>query len=261
MLDWGDPNKIMFEQGLDRGVLYRNGQPPVPWVGITGFDEGGSGETSLLYRDGNVYLADADASDFGGKLTSYSYPDEFSACIGIPEATDGLYVDNQKPKRFSFAYRTLVGSGTDGDMFGYQIHLVYNCMATVGTRSRKTLNTGVDLVEFSFDVVCTPVRLPGFRPTAHYIIDTRNMGKSTVDELEALLYGTDETPGSLPEPSVLYDLMQFGSSITFTDHGDGTWSARGARANIEWTSPTTWVIRNVNGVDHGDGTYTLEDTP
>jgi hypothetical protein len=260
-LSWGSPDERYFQHGVDRGVLYPLTGIAVPWNGITGVDEASDSSSSIYYIDGRIYMADVDAGDFSGSLSAYFWPDEFSTCIGIPEATDGLYVDNQKPKRFDLSYRSLIGSGTTGDMFGYQIHLVYKAMAQLGTRSRKSINDTPDPMEFQFDMVCTPVALPGYRPSAHYIIDTRHLAQSTVDALEDILYGTALSAPRLPTPTELYDLLNFGDAITFIDHGDGTWTARGSYANVHMTGPDTWEILNVNGTDHGDGTYTLEDTP
>lgn len=263
MLTWDDPNERYFQHGVDRGVLYPSVGDPVAWNGVTGIDESGNGNSSILYIDGKVYLADVDPTDFAGKLTALFWPDAFSLCIGMPETTDGLYIDNQKPKRFNLSYRSLIGSGLDGDMFGYQIHLLYNAVASIGGRSRKTLNANADAMEFDFDIVATPVKLPTFRPSAHYIIDTRHLDAVSIQQLEDILYGPADysTPPRMPTPSELYDLLNFGTSITFTDHGDGTWTARGAYANVHMTGPDTWEILNVNGTDHGDGTYTLDDTP
>lgn len=264
-LNWDDPNQRYYQTGVDRGVLYPKSGNPVPWNGLTGVDESGTTQSDILYRDGKIYLADVDPGDFEGSLSAYMWPDEFNVCMGFPEATDGLYVDNQKPKRFDLSYRSLIGSGTEGDMFGYQIHLLYNLMAQPGSRSRKTLTNTPAPMDFSFGLVATPVRLPGFRPSAHYILDTRHLDSTTLGQLEDLLYGTPTEAGRMPTPLELYDLMNFGSSITFTTFVHPTlglcWTARGANANVHMTSPTTWEILNVNGVDHGDGTYTLQDTP
>ncbi len=265
MLVWDAPDERYFHHGIDRGVLYATGFGAFPWNGITGFDESGNGDSSIYYIDGRVYMADVDATDFRGKLTAYSWPEEFSTSLGFPEATDGLYVDNQKPKRFGFSYRTLVGSGLNGDLFGYQIHLVYKAMASISGRNRKSLNKTPDPMEFGFDIVCTPVALPGFRPSAHYVIDTRRLSDATVSELETILYGDDVVAGRLPEPQELFDLLNFGSAITFVTFvhpilGE-CWIASGSNANVHMTSPTTWEILNVDGVDHLDGTYDLYDTP
>lgn len=260
MLIWDPPNERYYEHGLDRGVLYIPELDPITWNGLTGFEEGSSGQTSLLYRDGVVYLADADASDFSGKMSAMFFPSEFGRCIGIPEVTDGFFVDNQKPKRFGLSYRSLIGSGGLDDMFRYQIHLVYNCMASVGPRSRQTIGKDTSPVNFDFDIVATPVKLPGYRPTAHYIIDTRNMSPATVTELENILYGDGVTPGELPSPQVLFDLMNFGDTIQIIDHGNGYWSAIGSHDNVHMTDSVHFQINNVPAVDLGDGEYDVSGT-
>lgn len=259
-IEWDKPTEQYFITGLDRGVLYPKGKPPVPWNGLTGLDEAGGGTKTVLYRDGQIYYADVEPGDFEGTLSCLFYPDAFGVCAGIPEATDGLYVDNQKPQRFDLSYRNLVGTGGTGDLFGYQIHLVYQATAVIGTRSHKTNTNVSELMPFTFDLVAVPVKLQGMRPTAHYIIDTRFLDDTTVAELEGILYGALEVAGRLPNPQELFDLMHFGSAITFIDHGDGTWTARGSRTNLVDTGGGTWQINNVNGTDNGDGTYTLEDT-
>lgn len=268
-LTWDDPNSRHFEHGLDRGVLYLRDRDPIPWNGLKSLDEGGEGSTAMYYRDGIVYLADAEPGDFKAQLKTIMFPPEFGECLGYPEVTDGLFLDNQKPKRFDFCYRSLVGSGTEGDMFGYQIHLVYNVMASIGTRSRKTLGGDAEPVEFSFDLVCTPVKLAGYRPTAHFVIDTRDMSKSVIAEIEGILYGHDEDPiddiiddsfvefipGRMPTPAELFDIMNFGSAILFTVHPNGTYTVTAASSNLYSTGPHSFIVKNSSAVDNGDGTY------
>jgi len=257
VISWDNPNDRLYQTGCDRGAIYFDDGSAVAWNGLTGVDETGTGTASVLYRDGNIYYSDIDPSDFTATVKAFFWPDKFGRCLGIPEITDGLYVDNQKPRKFNMTYRNLIGSGGKGDRFGYQIHLIYNALANVGTRSRKTRTNQVQLDEFSFDIIATPVKMPGLRPSAHYIIDTRTMDKPTVKALEDILY----SEGRLPEPQELYDLMNFGDAITFIDHGDGTWTARGSSENLIDHNNGTWTIKNVNGTDNGDGTFILEDTP
>lgn len=259
MLTWDKPNERYYEHGLDRGVLYIPGLAPIPWNGLTGFEEGSNGATSMHYRDGVVYLADADASDFSGKMTSIYFPNEFGKCLGIPEVTDGFHADNQKPKRFGLSYRSLIGNGGASDMFGYQIHLVYNCMAAVSPRSRKTLGGESSPVEFGFDIVCTPKKLAGYRPTAHYVIDTRTMSKSKVAQLETLIYGDGVTPSTLPEPGALFDLMNYGTGIVVRVHTNGTYTVEGSSANVYEIDSNSFQMKNINGVANPDGTYLISD--
>ena len=261
MIIWDDPDKRYYQHGLDHGVLYTRTIDPVPWNGLISVDEGGEGSSEMLFRDGVVYLSDAEPGDFIASITSMMYPDAFAACVGIPKATDGLYVDNQKPKQFDLSYRTLIGSGTRGDMFGYQIHLIYNCMATIGQRSRNTIGSDVAPVQFKFDIVCTPVKLPGYRPTAHYIIDTRTLDASTIASLETILYGTADgvTPGRMPTPTELFEMLNFGDALTVTVHTDGTFTVEGSSDNLEEIDINSFVMNNINGTDHGDGTYDISD--
>lgn len=230
-----------------------------PWNGLMSVDEGGVGSSELLYRDGVVYLADAEPGDFVGVIQAIMYPDAFSDCVGIPRAADGFYVDNQKPKPFHLSYRTLIGSGSRGDMFGYQLHLLYNCMATIGQRKRNTIGADTTPVDFTFDLACTPVKLPGYRPTAHYIIDNRNLSADTIAAIEDILYGTDNTVGRMPTPTELFDILNFGDAITVVVHPDETYTVTASEENLIELSPDSFLMRNINGADLGDGTYVISD--
>ena len=259
-IEWDIATERYYHTGVDRGVLYLN-EVAVPWNGITGITENGAGSTSVLYRDGNIYYSDVEPGDYQGSLTAFFWPDLFAECLGVPQIAPGLSIDNQRPKPFGASYRSLIGSGTQGDLFGYQIHLVYNAVASIGSVSRKTMTKAPEILEFSFDLVATPVRLPGFRPSAHFIIDTRNLEVGALEQLESILYGSPGEPARLPYPNELYDMLKFGSAITYVDHGDGTWTATGSSTNLIDNGDGTWEIHNTNGVDNGDSTYQLTNTP
>lgn len=271
MITWDDPTRRYYQQGLDHGVLYIAGlAAPIPWNGLISVDEGGEGSTEMLYRDGIVYLADAEPGDHVTSITSMMYPNDFGECIGIPKVTDGLFIDNQKPKRFDLSYRSLVGSGSAGDMFGYQLHLLYNCMATIKQRKRNTIGKDTSPMNFEFDVVCTPVKLPGYRPSAHIIIDTRGLSVSTIAEVEGVLYGVGAVPGRMPTPTELFDLMNFGDAITVTKHvahnigsvypvSITTYTVEGSSDNVYETDSNGFKVDNANAVNNGDGTWTVSD--
>lgn len=266
IINWDPDHDRYFHQGVDRGVLYPKNANPVAWLGITGVEEGADSSPSVLYRDGVIYYSSVDPGDFTGKLTTFWYPDEFAECAGIPEATPGFFVDNQRPKQFSLSYRSLIGSGQTGDMFGYQIHLIYNATAQIGAHSRTTISEdGTEIDELSFDLVCTPIQLPGWRPSAHYIIDTRNLSAETVEQLEAILYGNGLEYGRLPSPEELHDIMRFGDRFEIIDRGAGIFTIRGAAKNFEELEPGIFRIRGANAVVNGNGygldSITITDTP
>lgn len=260
MLTWDKTDERYFQTGIDRGVLYPTSGDPVVWNGITGVDDGGNGSHEVSYLDGKIFLADSDATDYSGKLTAFDFPDEFMVCIGMPQVVDGLILDNQKPKRFGLSYRSLIGSGLTGDQFGYQIHLVYNAFASIGATSRKTISNTASPIEFAFDLVATPVKLAGYRPTAHYILDTRRLDPETIASLEGILYGSGVTPGRLPTPTELFEMLNFGPNIDVTyNTTDETINFAGQRSNVFMTGTDSFQINNVNAVDNGDGTYTISD--
>lgn len=258
MLTWDPPNERYFHQGLDRGAIYIDDDPPVVWNGLTGIEEGGSSETSITYRDGKIILADVEASDFQASVSAVFFPDELSACLGIPEAAENLYVDNQKPRRFGFVYRTLVGSGLTGDMFGYQIHLIYNALASIGTRSRKTLSDTPELMPFTFDLVCTPVKLAGYRPSAHYILDTRGMNSGQLKDLEDILYGKGIVEGRMPTPTELFEMMNFGVLMHVYENEDGSYKITGSSQYFTDNGDGSYVVTNMNAVVDGDE-YDISD--
>ncbi len=256
MLTWDAPTERYFHHGVDRGVLYLPSH--VVWNGLVSVDEMGGGASEVTYRDGKVIFAEIEPSDFEAQVSAFFFPDEFSSCIGIVQAAENLYVDNQKPARFGLSYRTLVGSGTTGDMFGYQIHLVYNALASIGRRTHKTLSDTPEPMTFSFDICCTPVKLPTFRPSAHYILDTRGMNPGQITELEDLLYGVGVTEGRLPEPSELYEMMSFGVMMYVSANGDDTVKISGSSSYFTLNPDGSYTLTNINAVDIGDE-YTISD--
>lgn len=253
-ITWDKLTERYFQYGLDRGVIYIGAAAPVPWNGLLAVDEQGGGAADIIYRDGKVIFADVEPSDFAATVKAFMYPDELSACLGIVEAAENLFVDNQKPKRFGLSYRVLVGSGLNGDQFGYQIHLLYNCIASIGTRSHKTMGETVDPENFDFTIVCTPIKLAGFRPSAHYILDTRGMNSGQLAELENLLYGVGVTLGRLPTPTELFSMMNFGVIMKVHDNGDGTVKITGASQYFTDMGNGKWAVSNMN-VDFSPTVY------
>ena len=259
-LTWDDHDERYYYHGLDRGVLYVDGTA-YPWNGLTKIDETSDATSQIDYHDGVPFQVDFVPGDYAASISAIYFPDVFDACLGMPQVVDGLFVDAQPLKPFHLSYRTLVGSGGDSDMFGYQIHLVYNAMANLPSRQHQTMSATATPEDFTFPLIAKPVKLTGCRPSAHYFLDTRFMSSDICAQLEKILYGDGLTPGRMPTPDELYMIMDVGDAIIFTDHGDGTWSAKGSNKNVYMTSSNNWIIKNVNGTDHGDGTFTLWDTP
>jgi hypothetical protein len=189
---WDQMGERLFETGLDHGVLYLPNDAGVAWNGLVSVEEDLGDDTSTAsYIDGIKYLDYPSFGDFAATLTAYTYPDEFLAFEGVTALSDGLYVDGQTSNRFGLSYRTLIGNDVAGDAFGYKIHLIYNLTATPQPVDYETLNDSPNPVEFTWSITAVPTKVPGFRPTAHLIFDSRYLDPTILAALETILYGDD----------------------------------------------------------------------
>ena len=234
--------------------------PGVVWNGLTSVDESGSESAKAYYLDGRPFLFLPTPKEFTATIKAYTYPDEFSEIMGLVEATDGMYLDSQQGSSFDLSYRTRVGNDLDGVDFGYKIHLIYNATVSQQGVSYASTSDSVNPTDLSWDIQAVPVRVAGYRPTAHVVIDTRHMNLSTLTTLEAMLYGDGILIPTMPDPQVIFDLLHYSNGITITDNGDGTWSAEGSYDNVYMIDDGVFKIDNVETTDNGDGTYDVTST-
>ena len=211
-LAWDASGSRHFETGVDHGVLYplaQNGTygPGVAWNGLTGVTESPSGaESNALYADNIKYLNLLSAEELALTLEAYTYPDEFGKCDGSAEPTPGVKLGQQSRQVFGLSYRTKLGNDVDGQEHGYILHLVYGCQAAPSERAYSTVNDSPEAINFSWEVNTTPVPVTDYKPTALITIDSTKVGAEELAALEALLYGTDGTPGTsaaLPLPDAV----------------------------------------------------------
>lgn len=260
-LEWGQITERQIETGLDRGVLYPKNGKAAAWNGLTAVDvEGGEGAAEY-YIDGRPFLYLPKPKEFKATLSAFTYPDEFSAIIGELEVADGMYLDSQIGDSFDLSYRTRIVDSLRGTDGAYKIHLVYNATVNPSPVTYGTITDTINPVEFSWNIQAVPVRVAGYRPTAHITIDTRHMDEIRLAEIEDILYGTPTSLPRMPEPQFIFDLLSFGNTIIITDNGDGTWTAEGSYQNIYMIGDEIFQIDNVNAIDNGDGTYTISSTP
>lgn len=260
-LTWSNPKDRAYETGLDRGVLYPRDGQPVAWNGLTSVEEGGGEGAASYYVDGRPFLFLPKPKEFQATLNAFTYPDEFSAIMGVTEATDGMYLDSQMGDSFHLSYRTLVGNLAEGGEAGYKIHLIYNATVVPSAVSYTSAGSDINPVEFSWEIQAVPVAVEGYRATAHIVIDTRHMDPAKLAEIEVLIYGDDVTLPSIPDPQTIFDTLSYGDAIIIIDNGDGTWEALGSYHNIYLIGDGIFQIDNVNATDNGDGTYYVSSTP
>ena len=200
-LVWDEIGEKIFETGADHAVLYQIDEnnaysKGVAWNGLLGFDENPSGaEATKLWADNINYVTLFSAEEYAGTIRAYTYPEEFEECDGSARVANGMIIGQQARKPFGFCYRTKIGNDTQGEDYGYKIHIVYGCKASPSSKTHDTINDSPAAVEFSWEVNCTPVPVTGHKPTCTIEIDSTDFKteseKAKLKKLEDALFGKD----------------------------------------------------------------------
>ena len=216
-LTWDNLGEHYFETGIDHVVLYVEGsngyESGVAWNGVTAITESPSGaEPTAIYADNIKYLNLLSNEEFALTLEALDSPDEFDSCDGsalLVSAVPGVKMGQQKRKRFALCYRSLVGNDTDGTDKGYQIHIVYNCLAAPTERAHNTVNDTPETMTMSWSISTTPHEFTLANKeykTAHVVLDSLTLNATKLEGLLDKLYGTDTLSPTcqLPEDIATY---------------------------------------------------------
>lgn len=211
-LEWDKTGERLYETGIDRGVLYpyASGAPGtgVAWNGLTSVTESPSGaESNPQYADNIKYLNLRSAEEFGGTIEAFTYPEEWAECDGSKSPSKGVYFGQQTRKMFGLSYRTKLGNDTDGDDYGYILHLVYGATASPSERQYQTINDSPEPVTFSWEFDTQAVAVEGYKPVAHIEINSKLVDSTKLAMLEKKLYGDTDTEASLPLPSEILTMF------------------------------------------------------
>lgn len=210
---WDKSGERYYETGVKKGVLYvmdkgvyGNG---VAWNGLTAVTESPSGaEASPMYADDIKYLNLYSAEEFAATVEAYTYPDEFAECDGSAEIAPGVIIGQQKRKTFGMCYTTVLGNDTDGNDYGYKIHIIYGANAAPSEKAYATINDSPEAITFSWELSTTPVEVAGHKPTASLTIDSTKTTPEKLKAIEDILYGTESLEPRLPLPSEIMELMK-----------------------------------------------------
>ena len=261
-LVWDQTGERFYETGVKQGVLYLQGTggtypKGVAWNGLTAVTESPSGaEATPIYADDIKYLNLVSAEEFGATIEAYTYPDEFAQCDGSAEIAAGVMIGQQSRKIFGLSYKTTLGNDTDGNDYGYKLHIIYGALAAPSEKGYATINDSPEAITFSWEVTTTPVSVTGFKPTASITIDSTKVDDTKLAALEAILYGGTETEARLPLPDEIAALFAAAapdalalSSIVPDDEAVGV----ALDANIVFTFNNK-ILREAIVVAEADGT-------
>lgn len=197
-IKWDQSGERLYETGVKNGVLYLQSEGTYPkgvaWNGLTAVTESPSGaEATALYADDMKYLNLYSAEEFGATIEAYTYPDEFAKCDGSAELAKGVTIGQQTRTAFGMCYRTVVGNDTNGEAYGYKLHIIYGAMASPSEKAYATINDSPEAITFSWEVTTTPVNVTNAKPTASIVIDSTKADATKLQALEEILYGKDGT--------------------------------------------------------------------
>lgn len=252
-LTWTTPGSRFYETGVDRGVLYPADGPGVPWNGLISVKEAPSDSDSVVrYLDGSRYTAQQGAGSFAATIEAFTYPDEFEE-YGSLRLSGGLL----QRKTFGLSYRTKIGNDISGLDSGYRLHLVYNARATPAQINRTSMDTSLAPINLAWDISTKPIQIAGARPSAHLIVDASLAPRASVEQLEAMLYGTETSASVLPQPNDVIDVFDANAVVKIIDNGDGTWTASGPEDYIQMLDPSTFQINVGSAVYMDADTYRI----
>ena len=211
-LIWDQTGERFYETGVKQGVLYPQVSGAyskgIAWSGLISVTESPSGaESSPLYADDIKYLNLISNEEFGATVEAYTYPDEFAQCDGSASIATGVTIGQQKRQPFGMSYKTTLGNDSEGNDYGYKLHLIYGATAAPSEKAFTSINDSPEAITFSWELTTVPVSVNGFKPTSIVTIDSTKVDAEKLAALEKILYGDAETEARLPLPDEIATLM------------------------------------------------------
>lgn len=215
-ISWSGVGDRTFEAGIDRGVLYVDGDVGVPWIGLVAINHGQAGGAAKpRYQDGIKISNRTAPEEFEATIEAITYPLEFERCDGTYLGENGLRLTQQRRKPFGMSYRSQVGNDVAGLGLGYKLHILYNLKAEPSDHGYQTLSDKTDPIAFSWKVSSRAAQVIGYRPTAHFIIDSRDVPAELLQAVEDSLYGDEDGEATLLSPGELMFLFDSYTDLVY----------------------------------------------
>ncbi len=140
--------------------------------------------------------------------------------------------------------------------------IIANLTAIPRDNTYASASSDPALVNFEWDITAVPEELPGFRPTAHIILDSRDFDPWLLEDLEEKLYGnTSATATLIPMPDLVTYINEW-YRVKIIDNGDGTWTAIADRDGFISIidNEQLFTIIQINAIYIDDVTFEISDT-
>ena len=246
------------KRGLSHGVLYLD-DGAHPWNGLVSVEEMDTSQIDTeLYYEGRRHRFAQDTGYFTANVEAYTYPASFNKYDGLDDHSDG-----QSRERFGFSYRV-------GDIYDYDLHLVYNALVYPMPMSASTLSQSADISPFKWTMISSGTELTWTKRGAHLVVSKAEAHPQPFAELESYIYGTSSTDAYLPTSAQVIEMFESRTELRVDYNGDGTYTATGPGYMItepemvmdeeteEMVSNGIIKINNQNAFDvYGDGTYIM----
>lgn len=203
-IDWGIAGTRRYEYGVDRAVFYPTKNVARPWVGLTNVAEEYDEEQTTSFLDGRLFNTNLSGSDFSCKVSAFAPPPDFDSAVGIRRVGRIIAITQQPRLPFSMTYRTMIGNDLTGRLHGYKLHLLYNATLQPSETEHSSLSDDSTPTVYEYELRCVPERVQGKPPAAHVVIHDTDHGR---EQLENVLYGTDEMPPRFPDLEEVYDIL------------------------------------------------------
>lgn len=265
-LSWGNPGDKKYEGGVDRGVLYLPDGFGVPWNGLVSVVENFKKGRESVYFDGMKISDSVSAGDYSATIRAIHYPLEFEGLESTTNLRSGVLLNDQPPVSFGFSYRTFKGNDLAGRKASYNIHIVFNLTAVPSDKNYSTMSEDPSLTEFEWSVEAVPEEIPGYRPTAHFTIESDKLDPWLLEEVERILYGDIGSYAELPSLKDLFNLLDTWARVKITVNEElGIWTATETRPGFilkREADPDVYDLVQVNAafVDPEQTEYIIADT-
>lgn len=212
-LVWDQVGEKLFHTGVENVALYTQNatgyDKGVAWNGVTACNETpAGGEATKIYADDTHYLTMYSLETLGGTIEAYMYPDEFKACNGEKEISNGVVIGQQTRKGFGLAFESLIGNDTLSTDYGRELHLLYGCKASPSEIGHSTVNESPEATTMSWTFTTDPVDAgEGNKKTSRVVIDSTKVGEELYNAIKEYVYGSATADAQLPSPTDLLDFI------------------------------------------------------